>query len=65
MLDPKPRQIGNGQTGDGKSEHQHFRNQQSKNGLEWVHLTQMTIISTTLGESLRRNGVAIIANKRV
>ena len=29
-----------------------------------VNLTQMTIISTTV-ESLRRNGVAIIVNKRV
>ena len=45
-------------------------------GLEWVNLTQMTIISTTVGslrslvgsttkESLRRNGVAIMVNKRV
>ena len=43
-------------------------------GLEWVNLTQMTIISTTVGslrslvgsttkESLRRNGVAIMVNK--
>ena len=31
-----------------------------------MNLTQMTIISTTAGrESLRRNGVAIIVNKRV
>ena len=36
------------------------------NGLEWVNLTQMTIISTTVGRiSLRRNGVAIMVNKRV
>ena len=36
------------------------------NGLEWVNLTQMTIISTNCGqESLRRNGVAIIVNKTV
>ena len=27
------RKIGNGQTGDGKSEHQHFRNQQTK--MDW------------------------------
>ena len=27
------RQIGSGQTGDGKSEHQHFRNQQTK--MDW------------------------------
>ena len=30
-----------------KSECQHFRN-----GLEWVNLTQMTIISTTVGKNL-------------
>ena len=36
------------------------------NGIEWVNLTQMTIISMTVGkESLRRNGVAIMVNKRV
>ena len=36
------------------------------NGLEWVNLTQMTIIPTTVGKKfLRRNGVAIIVNKRV
>ena len=29
-----------------------------------VNLTQMTIISTTVGRNLRRNGVAIIVNKR-
>ena len=34
--------------------------------MEWVNLTQMTIISTSCGqESLRRNGVAIMVNKRV
>ena len=38
----------------------------NQDGLEWENLTQMTIISTTVGrESLRRNGVAIIVNKRV
>ena len=31
-----------------------------------MNLTQMTIISTTVGENpFRRNGVAIIVNKRV
>ena len=43
--------IQSGQTGDGKSEHQHFRNQRTKmdwNG--WI-LTQMTIISTTVGRN--------------
>ena len=43
------RQIGSGQTRDGNSEHRHSRNQQ--NGLEWVNLTQMTIISTTVGKN--------------
>ena len=33
--------------------------------LKWVNLTQMTIISTTAGRSLRRNGVVIMVNKRV
>ena len=43
--------------------------------MEWVNLTQMTIVSTTADrnhciyyckqESLRRNGVAIMVNKRV
>ena len=38
----------------------------NQNGLEWVNLTQMTSIYTTVGkESLRRNEVAIIVNKRV
>ena len=38
------RQTGSGQTRDGKSEHQHFRNQRTKR-------TQMTIISTTKGKN--------------
>ena len=34
--------------------------------LEWVNLTQMTIISTTVGRNpLEKNSVAIIVNKRV
>ena len=45
------RQIGSDQTGDGKSECRHSRNQRTKIGLEWVNLTQMTIISTTVGKS--------------
>ena len=36
------RQIGSGQTGDGKSGHQHFKISEL-NGLEWVNLIQMTI----------------------
>ena len=35
------RQIGSGQTRDGKSECRHSRNQRTENGLEWVNLTQM------------------------
>ena len=47
----------------------------NSNGVEWVNLTQMTIVSTTADrnhciyyckqESLRRNGVDIGVNKRV
>ena len=44
------RQIGTGQTGDGKSECRHSRNLRT-DGLEWVNLTQMTIISTTAGRN--------------
>ena len=40
------RQIGSGQTGDGKSEHRH-----SRKWAEWVNLTQMTIIATTVGRN--------------
>ena len=36
------------------------------NGLEWVNLAQMTIISTIAGQNpLGRNGVAIIVNQKV
>ena len=59
------RQIGSGQTGDGKSDHQHFRYQQ----LKW---TGMGIFNSDdhpiycCGQaSLRKNGVAITVNKRV
>ena len=40
----KSKQIGSDQTGDGKSEHH-------QTGLEWVNLTQMTIISTTVSKN--------------
>ena len=33
-----------------KSEHWHFRNQWTK--MDWVNLTQMTIIFTTVGKTL-------------
>ena len=45
------RLIGSSQTGDGKSERRHSRNQRTTNGLEWVNLTQMTIISATMGKN--------------
>ena len=35
------------------------------NGLAWVIFTQTTIIFTTWARTLRRNGIAIIVNKRV
>ena len=38
-------------TGDGKSEHQHFRNKWTKMNWNWVNLNQMTIISTTVGKN--------------
>ena len=44
------RQIGSGQTGDGKGEHRHSRNQRTK----WTgtgEFTQITIISTTVGRN--------------
>ena len=41
-------QIGSGQIRDGKGERRHSANY---NGLEWVNLTQMTIISTTEGRN--------------
>ena len=35
-------------------------------GQEWVNLTQMAIISTTVGRNpLEKNGIAIMVNKRV
>ena len=45
------RQIGSGQTRDGKRECQHSRNERTQMDLEWVNLTQMTIISTTAGRN--------------
>ena len=36
------------------------------NGPEWANLTQMTIISTTVGKNpLEKNGVTLIVNKSV
>ena len=57
------RQIGSGQTGDGKSECQHSRK------LKWSGMGEFNsddhYIYYCGQESLRRNGVAIMVNKRV
>ena len=42
-----------------------FQESANENGLEWVNLIQMTIISTTVGKIPQQNGVALIVNKRV
>ena len=58
------RQIGSGQTGDSKSEHQHFRNSE----LKWTRMGEFNsddhFIYYCWQESLRRNGVAIMVNRR-
>ena len=59
------RQIGSGQTGDGKSERQHSRNQQ----LKWTGMDEFNSYDHYIyycgQESIRRNGVAIMVNKTV
>ena len=59
------RQIGSGQTGDGKSERRHSRNQRTK----WTGMGEFNsddhYIYYCGQEPLGRNGVAIIVNKRV
>ena len=59
------RQIRSGQTGNGKSQYQHFRNQE----LKWTGIGEFNsddhYIYHCGKESLRTNGVAIIANERV
>ena len=59
------RQIGSGQTGDGKGERQHSRNQE----LKWAGMDEFNsddhYIYYCGQESLIRNGVAIMVNKRV
>ena len=58
------RQIGSGQTRDGKSESRHSRNQLKCTGMgEFNSDDHYTYYCGQ--ESLRRNGVAIMANKRV
>ena len=56
---------GSSQIGDGKSEHRHSRNQQTK--MDWMggFNSDDPYISYCGQESLRRNGVAIVVNKRV
>ena len=67
MLGPvhESRQIGSGQTRDGKSEHRHSRNQQTK----WTGMGEFNsddhYIYYCGQESLRRKRVAIMVNKRV
>ena len=45
------RQIGSGQTRDGKSVRRHSRNQRTEMDWNGVNLTQMTLISTTVGQN--------------
>ena len=57
------RQIGSGQTGDGKSEHRHSR----KSELKWTGMGEFNSDDHYIyyfgQESLRRNGVAIGSTK--
>ena len=62
---PESMQIGSGQTADGKSEHQHSRNQQTKMDWNGEFNSADHYIYYCGQESLRRNGVAIMVNKRV
>ena len=59
------REIGSGQTRDGKGERRHSRNQ----GTEWTGMGEFNSDDRYIyycgEESLRRNGVAIMVNKRV
>ena len=59
------RQIGSGQTRDGKSECRHSRNQRTE--MDWMgeFNSDDHYIYYCGQESLRRNGVAIMVNKRV
>ena len=59
------RQIGSGQTGDGKSEHYIL----GINKLRWTEMGEFNSDDHDIyyrgQESLRRNGIALIVNKRV
>jgi len=59
------RQIGSGQTGDGKREHQHFKNKQTKMNWMGEFNSDDHYIHYCGWESLRRNGIALIVNKSV
>ena len=59
------RQIGSGQTGDGKSEYQHFRNHRTKMTGKGEFNSDDHYIYYCGQESFRRNGAAITVNKRV
>ena len=61
----KSRQIRSGQTGDGKSEHWHFRNQWTKIDQKGTFNSDDHYIYYCGKESLRRSGVATMVNKRV
>ena len=65
MLDPRIKQIGSGQTGNGKSE----INILGISELKWTGMGEFNsddhYIYYCEQESLRRNGVAIMVNKRV
>ena len=59
------RQIGSGQTGDGKSEYRHFKNQQTKWTAMGEFHSEDHYIYYCGQESLRINGVALTVNKRI
>ena len=59
------RQIGSGQTRDGKHERQHSKNQQNKWTGTGKFKSDEQYIYYCGQESLRRNGVTIMVNKRV
>ena len=58
-------ELESGQTGDGKSERQHSRNQRTKMNWNGEFNSDDHYIYYCGQESLRRNGAAIIINKRV
>ena len=65
MLGPWISLIGSGQTGDDKSEHQHFRNQWTEMDLNRHIKLRWPLIYYFGQKSLRRNEVSIVVNQRV